>query len=126
MKLQIEGVDYEDLTLAPEEVLMHRSPVVNNFVGRILSTVYAFLIGVHFLKVVGQYDKRTITTSLISGKRKEVRKGKKLLDREQYPLCLVLPELQLKLSLFLNDEGNEFSLLVNGRNVYALPYMHGK
>ena len=53
MKLQVEGVDYEDLTLAPEEVLMHRSPVVNNFVGRILSTMYALLIGVYFLKVVG-------------------------------------------------------------------------
>ena len=126
MKLKIEGVDYEDLTLAPEEVMMHRSPVLNNFVGRILSTVYALLIGAYFLKVVGQYDKRTTTTSLISGKRKEVRKGKKLLDREQYPLCLVLPELQLKLSLFLNEEGNEFSLHVNGRNVYALPYIHGK
>ena len=126
MKLQVQGVDYEDLTLAPEDVLMHRAPVVNNFVGRILSTVYTLLIGTHYLKVVGQYDKRTTTTSLISGKRKEVRKGKKLLNREQYPLCLVLPELQLKMSLFLNDEGNEFSLLVNGRNVYALPYMHGK
>ena len=126
MKLQIDGVDYEDLTLAPEEVLMHRSPVVNNFIGRILSTVYALLIGDHFLKVVGQYDKRTMTTSLISGKRKEVRKGKKLLDREQYPICLVLPELHVKLSLFLNEEGTEFSLYVNGRNVYALPYMFRK
>ena len=105
---------------------MHRSAVVNNFVGRIFSTVYALLIGVHFLKVVGQYDKRTRTTSLISGKRKEVRKGQKLLDREQYPLCLVLPELQVKLSLFLNEEGTEFSLFVNGRNVYALPYMYRK
>ena len=65
MKLQVEGVDYEDLTLAPEEVLMHRAPVINNFVGRIFSTVYAFLIGVHFLKVVGQYDKRTTTTTKI-------------------------------------------------------------
>ena len=111
MKLQVEGVDYEDLTLAPEEELMHRSPVINSFIGRILSTMYALLIGIHFLKVVGQYDKRTSTTSLISGKRKEVRKGKKLLDREQYPLCLVLPELQVKLSLFLNEGvASSFSL----------------
>ena len=102
MKLRVEGVDYEDLTLAPEEVLMHRSPVINNFVGRILSTEYALLIGDRFLKVIGQFDKRTTTISLVCGKRKEVRKGKKLQDREQYPLCLVLPELRIKLSLFLN------------------------
>ena len=126
MKLRVEGVDYEDLIVAPEEVLMHRSPVINNFVGRILSTEYALLVGDRFLKVVGQFDKRTTTISLISGKRKEVRKGKKLQDRDQYPICLVLPELQIKLSLFLNEEGNEFWLFVNGNSVYALPYMYGK
>ena len=102
MKLRVEGVDYEDLLIAPEEVLMHRSLVINNFVGRILSTKYALLIGDRFLKVDGQFDKRSMTVSLICGKRKEVRKGKKLQDREQYPLCLVLPGLQIKLSLFLN------------------------
>ena len=53
MKLRVEEVDYEDLIVAPEEVLMHRSPVINNFVGRILSTEYALLIGDRFLKVIG-------------------------------------------------------------------------
>ena len=32
----------------------------------------------------------------------------------------------IKLSLDLNKDGNEFSLFVNGRNVYALPYFYDK
>ena len=62
---------------------------------------------------------------MITGKRKEIRRGK-LLDREKYPIHLVIPEEQVKLSLDLNREGNEFSLFVNARNVYALPYFYGK
>ena len=61
---------------------------------------------------------------MISGKRKEIKKGKKLLDREKYPIHLVIPEMSVKLSLDLNKEGNEFSLFVNARNVYALPYFY--
>ena len=94
--------------------------------GRVLSTEYPLLIGELFLKVLCQHDKRSKATSLISGKRKEVRTGKKVVDREQYPLCLVLPEIRVKLSMFLNEEGNEFTLFVNGRTVYALPYLYRK
>ena len=53
MKLCIEGVDFEELPLAPERTLMHRSKVVNNFVGRILSTEYLLRVGEGYLKVVG-------------------------------------------------------------------------
>ena len=82
MKLQVEGVDFEDLPLAAEDILLHRSRVINNFVGRVLSTEYVLRVGDESLiKVICQFDKRTTTTSLISGKRKEIKKGKKLLDR---------------------------------------------
>ena len=70
MKLQIEEVDYEDLPLAPEKVLLHRSQVTNNFVGRELSTEYLLRVGEGFLRVVGKHDKKSKTTSLICGKRK--------------------------------------------------------
>ena len=52
MKLKVEDVKFEDILLAPEQVLMHRSQIINNFVGRVLSTEYPLLIGELFLKVV--------------------------------------------------------------------------
>ena len=52
MKLCVEGVDYEELPLAPERILMHRSKIVNNFVGRIVSTEYLLRVGEGYLKVV--------------------------------------------------------------------------
>ena len=70
MKLQVEEVDYEDKPLAPEMVLLHRSQVTNNFVGRELSTEYLLRVGEGFLRVVGKHDKKSKTTSLICGKRK--------------------------------------------------------
>ena len=52
MKLKVDDVEFEDILLAPEQVLMHRSQIINNFVGRVLSTEYPLLIGELFLKVV--------------------------------------------------------------------------
>jgi len=53
MKLQVEGVDFEDLPLAPKQLLMHRSKVINNFAGRVLSTEYALYVGDRSIKVLG-------------------------------------------------------------------------
>lgn len=39
-------------------------------------------------------------------------------------MSLVLPEIGIKLSMNLNEEGTEFTLKVNGRSVYALPYIY--
>ena len=66
----MECVDYDELPLAPERILLHRSKIVNNFMGRILSTEYLLRVGDEHIKIRGQFDKRTDTISLITGKRK--------------------------------------------------------
>ena len=126
LELMVEDVDFNKLPQAYEVDKLHRSPVANNFVGRELTTEYLLLFGDAFIKVVGKHDKKTNTTSLVCGKRKDVRKGIKLLHREKIALCLVIPEYQVKLSLRLNEDGTEFELFVNGRTIYALPYVYGK
>lgn len=126
LQLMVGGVDFTKLPLAVETVKLHRSPVINNFTGRVVSTEYALRVGDGYIRVLCQHDKKTTTTSLICGKRKEIKKGKKLLDREQYPISLVIPEFSVKLSLDLDAVGKEFHLFVNGRSVYALPYVYGK
>ena len=52
VKLQIEGVDFEELPPAPEKILLHRSKVQNNFTGRVISTEYALRVGDAFINVV--------------------------------------------------------------------------
>ena len=52
-------------------------------------------------------------TALISGKRKEVRTGKKLTDRIQYPLNIVVPEKDLKFNMDLGADADVFMLMVN-------------
>ena len=39
-----------------------------------------------FIDVDCQYDERNKVTALVSGKIKEIRVGKKLKDKQQYPL----------------------------------------
>ena len=60
-----------------------------------------------------QYDERNQVTTLISGKSKEIRKGKKLKDQQQYPLQLSLPQLKIKLHMTLSTENDMFILYVN-------------
>ena len=85
---------------------MHRTNVINDFgIGRVLSTTFKLVADdKRVIEVTGKYDKRTRTTYLLCGKRKEIRKGKKLLDRSQYPLSLVLPEWNIKLELDIDDD----------------------
>ena len=44
-KLEVNGVDFNELTPAPETQMLYRCPVINNFVGRILSTEYLMKAG---------------------------------------------------------------------------------
>ena len=60
-----------------------------------------------------QYDERNQVTTLISGKSKEIRKGKKLKDQQQYPLQLSLPQFKIKLHMTLSTENDMFILYVN-------------
>ena len=60
-----------------------------------------------------QYDERNQVTTLISGKSKEIRKGKKLKDQQQYPLQLTLPHLKIKIHMNLSAEHDMFLLYVN-------------
>ena len=60
-----------------------------------------------------QYDERNQVTTLISGKSKEIRKGKKLKDQQQYPLQLTLPHLRIKVHMTLSTESDMFLLYVN-------------
>ena len=52
VKLQVEGVDFEELPPAPEKILLHRSKVQNNFTGRVISTKYALRVGDGFINVL--------------------------------------------------------------------------
>ena len=73
----------------------------------------------------GQHDKKSDTTKIECGKRKEVRNGKKLKNVE-FPILLVIPEYSLKLQLSLSEDGKEFVFFANGRSIFALPYFYGK
>ena len=44
-KLEVNGVDFDELTPAPETQMLYRCPVINNFVGRIISTEYQMKAG---------------------------------------------------------------------------------
>ena len=57
-------------------------------------------------------------TTLISGKRKEVRTGKKLTDRTQYSLNIVVPERDLKFNMDLGVDSDVFTLMVNNKDYY--------
>ena len=60
-----------------------------------------------------QYDERNQVTTLISGKSKEIKKGNKLRDQQQYPLQLSLPQLNIELNMNLSTENDMFILYVN-------------
>ena len=63
-------------------------------------------------------------TALICNKKKEVRKGKKLKDKSQYPLYLVVPELNLKLHMDLGANEDVFELYINSIDFYLHPYLY--
>ena len=54
-----------------------------------------------------------------------IKTGKKL-KQQEFLIHLVIPEHQLKLSMSLDEDATEFVFFVNGRSVYALPYVYGK
>ena len=85
-------------------------------------TSFNLIQGQKELKVDCQYDDRNQVTALISGKSKEIRKGKKLKDKSQYPLNLVLAESKLKLNMQLSTEEDSFLLYINSINFHQLPY----
>ena len=56
--------------------------------------------------------------------REELRVGKKMKDRSQYPLSLTLPEYNLKIQSSLAVENDAFILYVNSVNFLTLPYKY--
>ena len=48
------------------------------------------------------------------------------MDRSQYPLFLILPELGVKLHCDVSDDGDQFNLFVNGNSYFFLPYRYSK
>ena len=61
---------------------------------------------------------------MVSNKKKEIRIGKKLKDRTQYPLYLVLPEYNAKMHMMLSAKNDMFKLYVNGMEYLSLPYKY--
>ena len=55
-----------------------------------------------------QYNNQNHVTALVSNKKKEIRIGKKLKDRTQYPLYLVLPEYNAKMHMMLSSKNDMF------------------
>ena len=51
-----------------------------------------------------------------------MRIGKKMTDRSQYPLSLVLPEQHLKINAILSEENDVFDLFINRVDFFKLPY----
>ena len=74
----VDNVPFTELPLAPEEKLLFRTPIVNNFEGRIQSTEVILKCQDGNLIVRAQHDKKSDSTKIECGKRKEVRTGKKL------------------------------------------------
>ena len=77
-----ENVPFDDLVLAPKSgQILYRRCRKNVFKGRIKQTEFELAWGdQQQLMIQCQYDDRNQVTALIAGKRKEVRKGKKLKD----------------------------------------------
>ena len=86
--------------------ILYRETKINNFKGRIKKTEFHFFSGENLIQVDCQHDQRNRVTTIISGKRKEVRTGKKLTDISQYPLNLVMPEYNLKFNMDLDIDAN--------------------
>ena len=74
--------------------------------------------------MVCQHDERNLATAFISGKRKEVRTGKKLKDKSTYPLQLTIPQYKVKLGMDLSAKNDIFMLSVNMMSYIKLPYKY--
>ena len=110
-----DNIRFENLIVAPDQQhVIFRSIRVNDFKKGNKKTTYNFVIGGQPLSIDCQYDQKNMVTALIAGKRKEVRTGMKLKDRKQYPLCLNVPEQQMKLQATLSSDASIFDLYVNG------------
>ena len=101
------------MALTSRPPIIYRTQRKNLFKGRVKKTEYNLLQGVNPVTVTCQYDERNVVTALISGKRKEIRKGKKLNDRSQYPLSIVLAESKLKIHMNLGVNSDMFVLQIN-------------
>ena len=116
---------FESLFEASSHKILHyRNERKNLFKGRAKKTSYKVLHDGHEILIDCQYDSRNSVTSLISGKRKEIRTGKKLKDRSQYPISLVIPQHNLKLHMNLGADDDIFVLYTNAVNFLALPYKY--
>ena len=125
LKLFKDQQPFENLVQAPPQELLHyRNERKNAFKGRVKKTSFKILYDGKEVAVVSQYDDRNSATALVSGKKKEIRVGKKMKDRSQYPLSLTLPEYNLKIQSSLAVENDAFILYVNSVNFLTLPYKY--
>ena len=83
LRLLVDNVPFTELPLAPEEKLLFRTPIVNNFEGRIQSTEFVL-------------------------KCQDFKKFKNV----DFPIPLMIPEYKLKLQLFFSEDGKEFVFII--------------
>ena len=89
---------FENLVQAPpQEIVHYRNERKNAWKGRLKKTTFKLFYDGQEIPIVAQFDERNSATAMVSGKKKEIRVGRKLKDRSQYPLSLTMPEYNLKL-----------------------------
>ena len=115
---------FDELVLARTGAYYSRNTKKNDFKGQIKKTAYQIFYDRHKIRVDCQYDESNKMTALICNKKQEVRKGRKLKDRSQYPLYLVVPELNLKLHMDLGANGDVFELYINSFGFYLHTYLY--
>ena len=82
-----DKIAFENLVHAPSLGAYHsRNTKSNTFKGRVKKTSYLMFFDKNKIAVDCQYDEKNMVTALICGKKKQIRKGMKLMDRSQYPL----------------------------------------
>ena len=96
-----EGVEFIEQPMVQEKDIVHRTLIVNNFVGRKKYTEVVLRCGDKKSTVRGRYDDATKATLIMSDERQQVKTGKKLKNVE-VAISLLIPKLQLTLGLLFN------------------------
>ena len=78
LRLLVDNVPFTELPLAPDEKILYRSRIINNFEGRIQSTEVVLKCPDGNLIVHGQYDRKSDKTKKKCQNRQKFRKIKNL------------------------------------------------
>merc|ERR550532_2572415 len=103
-KFFLEGYPWENLTkIDHSHSNFFRKQSKTDFGKRKKYSEHELIHNNELIIVRTEHNETSLSTALICGKRREVRKGKKLKDRKQYPISMAIAEYGLKLNTDLNE-----------------------